>query len=228
MENKIHCDLSWINLINDEIILDKLLNKKIQIFYNFFNKVCLESFPNQISKFIKNYLTKIYESLLEKCLSSKFNDFLDEDIYSEKNQILNFIKNPKQFFLKCINTNISEIILEHLYKSYLLQYLETLKNFCSIISTFKIGLKEKVVKLEIKLKNKEENDLIQRFKEQNNRDIDADEKDKLLRENPPQKIFFDKLNNIENVTAFLNDIEKLLKKYTDHINILIKKGHTIK
>ena len=164
MENKIYSNLSWINLITDEIIFDKLLNKKIQIFYNIFNKVCSETFPKQISKYIKGLLTNIYKSLLDMSLSSKFEDLLNEDIFSNKYPILNFIKNPKEFFLEFINSKISQIIFEQFEKSYLLDYSKSLENFVNIISKAKIDLKEKVEKIEIKLKNKGENDLIKRFK----------------------------------------------------------------
>ena len=220
MENKLNSNLEWINLITDGINFDNLLNKKIQIFYRFFNKVCLESFPIQISNYIKSLLTDIYKSLFEIILSSKFNDLLNEDIHSNKYPILDFVKNPKEYLLKYINTKISQIIFEKWGKSYLLSYSESLEKYINIICKAKIDLKEKVEKLEKNLKIKGENDYIKRYKEQNKRDINVDEKKKILKDFIPQKIFFGELKNIDNVSEFLNDIENLLNKNLESVKKL--------
>ena len=44
------------------------------------------------------------------------------------------------------------------------------------------------------------------------RDIFADEKEQILKDFNPQKIFFDELGDINDVIKFLDDIENLLKK----------------
>ena len=46
MYNKNNINLSWINLITDELKNEKIFNKTINMFYIFFNNICFDKLVN--------------------------------------------------------------------------------------------------------------------------------------------------------------------------------------
>ena len=213
MKEKYQTDLSWIYLTTDEIKFDNIFNKEIIMFYTFFNKICLtENYPNEFSYFINSVLINFYKSLFEIIYSSNFNDLLNTDLQSNKNQVLEFIKNPKEFIKKYINKELLKIIKD----SNCLNFSKKLEDFIETIYNTKKELKEKVETIEISLKNKAEKELIQRFKTKYNRDINADEKENLFRDFDSQKIYFDQLT-IDGVIVLFTNTEKLLKESLEYI-----------
>ena len=220
MEKKKHTDLSWINLITDDIKSDKIFNKKIHMFYSFFNKICLiETYPKPIYKYIKSLLIGIFESLFDICLNFHFNDLLDADIKSNKYPSLGFVDNPKEFIKKYINSKLSKKIKSNIQK-HCSNYTNSLKNFLILIENAQTELKQKVEQLEIKLKIKEENELIEKFQSKYNRDINNEEKEKLLQSYDSQKIYFGHFT-IDSVISLLKDSKDLLQKKLLYLNKLI-------
>ena len=216
MENKEVTDLSWINLVTDENY-NNIFNKKINMFYKFFNKICsLKSFSYNISEYINPLLTYIYDSLFDICLSLKFNNLLDTDIQSNKYSVLDFVKNPKEFIKKYINQNLSKILLSELMEQNCLNCSKTLEDFIIILNNAQKEIKEKVTNLEINLRNKKESDLIRQFRENNNREINADEKEELFRDFEPQRIYFDQYT-VEEIIMLLKNTEQFLEKILDDI-----------
>ena len=96
-------------------------------------------------------------------------------------------------------------------------YPVSLKEFISIINSTQKDLKEKVENLERSLRIKSENYLIQKFKEKNQRDINADEKEELLRDFESQKIYFDHFT-IDSVIVLFRNTQQLLIKTLEDIN----------
>ena len=110
MQKKQNINLSWINLITDNIKNDLIFDKKIQMFYKFFNKFCSIKIysESEITEYIENILIEFYESLFEIIITNKFNELLDANINSNKFDELDFIKNPKEYIKKFINRDILE------------------------------------------------------------------------------------------------------------------------
>ena len=110
MQKKQNINLSWINLITDNIKNDLIFDKKIQMFYKFFNKFCSIKIysESEITGYIENLLIEFYESLFEIIITNKFNELLDANINSNKFDELDFIKNPKEYIKKFINRDILE------------------------------------------------------------------------------------------------------------------------
>ena len=98
-----------------------------------------------------------------------------------------------------------------------MNYSKCLNDFINVITNAQIDLKDKVEKLEKKLKIDYEKDLIQKFKEKNKRDISIREKEELFRNYAYPKIFFDNLT-IDGVLMFLKKSEEQLKKTVENIN----------
>ena len=214
-------NLSWINLTTDKIEFDNIFNRKIHMFYKFFNKICsIDSFSIHISKYINSLLIdNIYKSLFELSFSSQFDDLCETDIKSNKYIVLEFVKNPKEYIKKHINAKLSKIMLSKLIKSNSSNYWKSLEFFISIINQAQKELKEKVEKLEEKLRFKYENDIIQKFRDKYKREINADEKEELLRNLESQKIYFDQLT-IDGVIVLFTNTEQLLIKTLDDIKKL--------
>ena len=230
MESKKNSDLSWINLITDEIKFPPIFNKKIHIFYIFFNKICsLENFSKDISKYINSLLIEVYKSLFDISLNQKFKDFLDTDIHSKKYSVLGFVNEPKEYIKKFINQNLSNIISSVFFESNNINYLKILEEFINFINKAKKGIKQKVEKLEIKLKNKHEIDIVHKFEEKNHRKINEREKENLLLLNESQHIYFDHYT-VDDVIILLDNTEKLanlilndIKKVKDNETIELNK-----
>ena len=106
-----------------------------------------------------------------------------------------------------------------------MNYSKCLNDFINVITNAQIDLKDKVEKLEKKLKNDYEKDLIQKFKEKNKRDISVKEKEDLLRNYDFQKIFFDNIT-IDSVLVILRKTVEQLQKTVENIN-KIKINETI-
>ena len=159
MQNNQNINLSWINIITDNIKNDIIFDKKIQMFYNFFNKFCSTKFysKSEITEYIENILIEFYESLFEIIITNKFNELLDTEINSNKFDALDFIKDPKEYIKKFINRNILEQILQ---RPNCLNYSNSLNDFINVIRNAQTSLKDKVEKLEKKLKKDYEYDLI--------------------------------------------------------------------
>mgnify|MGYP002622861730 CR=1 FL=1 len=215
-------NISWINLTTDKIEFDNIFNRKIHMFYAFFNKICsIDSFSIHISKYINNLLIdNIYKSLFELSFSSQFDDLCETDIKSNKYIVLEFVKNPKEYIKKHINEKLSKIMLSKLIESNSSNYSKSLEVFISIINQAQKELKDKVEILEEKLRIKNENDIIKKFKDKYKRDINADEKDNLLRQFESQKIYFGQLT-IDGVIVLFRNTEQLLKKTLDDIKKLM-------
>ena len=138
MESKKNTDLSWINLITDEIKFQPIFNKKINMFYTFFNKICsFENFSEDISKYINSLLIDVYKSLFDISLNQKFNDFLDTNVFSKKYQVLGFVNEPKEYIKKYIDKNLSNIMLSELFESNNTNYLKILEDFINLIGDAK-------------------------------------------------------------------------------------------
>ena len=116
MQKKQNINLSWINLITDNIKNDLIFDKKIQMFYKFFNKFCSIKIysESEITGYIENLLIDFYESLFEIIITNKINELLDANINSNKFDELDFIKNSKEYIKKFINRDILEQILKNL------------------------------------------------------------------------------------------------------------------
>ena len=172
MESQRSSDLSWINLITDEITIEPVFNKKIHMFYIFFNKIySIENFSKEISKYINSLLIEIYQSLFDISLNQQFNDLLDSDIHSNKYQVLDFVNDPKENIKKFINKNLSKIMPSELFETNNINYLKALEDFIKLINEAQKDIKKAVEKLEFKLRDKLEIDLIQKFEEKNQRDL---------------------------------------------------------
>ena len=156
-ESKKNYDLSWINLITDGIKLQPIFNKKINMFYVFFNKICLiEKSSKEISKYIDSLLIEVFQFLFDISLNQEFNDFLDTDIHSNKYPVLDFINNPKENIKKYINKNLSEIMSSALFESKNINYFKALEEFIKFINSAQKIIKQKVEELEKKLRDKRE------------------------------------------------------------------------
>jgi hypothetical protein len=83
----------------------------------------------------------------------------------------------------------------------------------------KTNLKKKVEILEQNLKIKNENDIIKKFKENNNREINKEEKENLLNNLETQKIFFDQFT-IDEIEDLLKKTEEFLIEITNDIKKL--------
>ena len=215
-------NLNWMNLTS-EIKFDEIFNKKINMFYIFLNKICgsFVDFSFFIREIIEPVLQEIYEKLFDYCLNDNFDDLLNVN-FSEENLILNFVKNPKKFFKKIINKNLSEKLNVKLNEPNCLNFSKNFEEFFSLINKVQNELKEKVEKLEKNLKIKNENYVIEKFKENNNRDITENEKENLLKNLESQKIFFDKFSILE-IEDLLKKTKELLKKITNSVKKITNK-----
>ena len=174
MQNNQNINLSWINIITDNIKNDIMFDKKIQMFYNFFNKFCSTKFysKSEITIYIEKHLIEFYESLFEIIITNKFNELLDTEINSNKFDALDFIKDPKEYIKKFINRDILEQILQ---RPNCLNYSNSLNDFINVIRNAQTSLKDKVEKLEKKLKKDYEYDLILISKVKHKRIINSKE-----------------------------------------------------
>ena len=216
-ESKKNYDLSWINLITDGIKLQPIFNKKINMFYVFFNKICLiEKSSKEISKYIDSLLIEVFQSLFDISLNQEFNDFLDTDIHSNKYPVLDFINNPKENIKKYINKNLSEIMSSALFESKNINYFKALEEFIKFINSAQKIIKQKVEELEKKLRDKRETDLIKKFEEKNQRGIEENEIEDLMTENESQIIYFEQ-NTVDDVIILLKNTEKYSKRILNEI-----------
>ena len=226
MKSEKNSDLSWINLITDEIKLQPIFNKKIHMFYIFFNKVCsMENASKDISQYINSLLIEVFQSLFDISLNQQFNDFLDTDINSNKYPALDFVKDPRENIKKFINKNLSKIMSLELFESKNINYSKTLEEFIKLINEAQKTFKQKVNQLEIKLRDKQEKDLIKKFEEKNQRGIQDNEIADLMTVNESQVIYFDH-NTVDDVITLLNDTEKISKIILDNI-IKVKNNEII-
>ena len=218
MQNNKNTNLSWINLITDDIKYEEIFNKKINMFYVFFNKICTVKIncEQTILKYINILLLKFYELLFDINLSNQFNDLLNSDINSGEFQVLNFIKNPKEFIKNFINSDLSKNILTKLEEPNCLNYDKSLEEFIETINDVEKNIKQKVENLEEKLLQEKQNDIIKTFKNTHKREMSEKEKEEVFSEFEPQKIYFNQ-NTVESVIVFLRNIKSLLNQKLNYI-----------
>ena len=217
--NKINDNLNWINLTSENKF-ENIYNKNINMFYIFLNKICCSfvDFSFYISQYIEPILKEIYKNLFDDCLNNHFDELLNLN-FENKNLILEFVINPKEFFKKIINENLSEKMKNILNEQNCLNFSNKFEEFKLLINNVEKELKKKVEILEEDLKIKNENDIIKKFKENNNREINEEEKENLLKNLETQKIFFDQFT-IDEIEDLLKKTEEFLIKITNDVEKL--------
>ena len=222
MYNKNNINLSWINLITDELKNEKIFNKTINMFYIFFNNICSVKInaKEDILKNIHNLLLTFYQSLFEILLSNKFDELLNTDINSNKFHVLNFIKNPKEYIKTFTNINLSKQMLILFEEQNCVNYSKSLEDFINLLNITQEELKQKVHDLEEKLNNYNRNDMIQKFERKHRREISEEEKENLFQEFEYEKIFFGQYTIDDIILLFTNTVV-LLKTTFNHIQNLL-------
>ena len=222
MYNKNNINLSWINLITDDIKNEKIFNKKINMFYIFFNKICSVKInaEKDILNYIHNLLLTFYQSLFQILLSNKFDELLNTDINSNKFHVINFIKNPKEYIKNFININLSKQMLILFEKQNCINYSKSLEDFISLLNITQEEIKQKVNDLEEKVNNYNKNNIIERFESKHHREISEEEKESLFQEFEYEKIFFGQYTIDDIILLFRNTVE-LLKTTFNHIQNLL-------